>query len=84
MSKYGDLIEQAKNQNTGKPESKKTRKPENLSQVKMTENSDVKEVNLSIKVPEFKRRHWVSEAKKQGTSLTAVIIESLNRRFDDS
>ncbi len=84
MSKYGDLIEQAKNQNTEKPESKKTRKPENQTQVKKAEKSDVKGVNLSIKVPESKRRHWVSEAKKQGTSLTAVIIESLNKRFGDS
>jgi hypothetical protein len=84
MSKYGALIEQAKNQNTEKPESNKTRKPESQTQVKTAEKSDVKEVNLSIKVPEYKRRHWVSEAKKQGTSLTAVIIESLNARFGDS
>ena len=84
MSKYGALIKEAKNQNTEKPESKKTRKPErqavSIKKVEMEE----REVNLSIKVPESKRRHWVSEAKKQGTSLTAVIIESLNNRFGDS
>jgi hypothetical protein len=80
MSKYGALIEQAKNQNTEKPESKKTRKPENLTQVN---KSDDKGVNLSIKVPESKRRHWVSEAKKQGTSLTAVIMESLSKKFGE-
>ncbi len=81
MSKYGALIEQAKNQNTEKPESKKTRKPENLMKGSKSEKSEEKGVNLSIKVPESKRRHWVVEAKKQGTSLTAVIIEALSKKF---
>lgn len=40
-----------------------------------------KQVNLSIKVSESLRRHWVSEAKRQGTSLTAEIIEALKNRF---
>jgi predicted HicB family RNase H-like nuclease len=46
-----------------------------------SEKSEEKGVNLSIKVPESKRRHWVVEAKKQGTSLTAVIIEALSKKF---
>ncbi len=83
MSKYGALIEQAKSQNTEKPESKKTRKPENFAQVNKSEKSEEKGVNLSIKVPESKRRHWVSEAKRQGTSLTAVIMESLSKKFGE-
>lgn len=83
MSKFGALIEQAKTQNTEKPESKKTRKPEISVSAKNVEKTKQKDVNLSIKVSEFKRRHWVSEAKKQGTSLTAVIIESLNKRFGE-
>jgi ABC-type transporter MlaC component len=83
MSKFGDIIKEAKNQNTEIPESKKTRKPENSGSAKKVVKTEQKDVNLSIKVSESKRRHWVSEAKKQGTSLTAVIIESLNKRFGE-
>jgi ABC-type transporter MlaC component len=83
MSKFGDIIKEAKNQNTEIPESKKTRKPENKVSAKKVVKTEQKDVNLSIKVSEHKRRHWVSEAKKQGTSLTAVIIESLNKRFGE-
>lgn len=83
MSKYGDIIKEAKTQNSSKPENQKTGKPENKS-INKGEKPKEKEVNLSIKVPESKRRHWVSEAKKQGTSLTAVIIESLSNKFGDS
>lgn len=71
MSKYKDLIKQARKQ-----DSQKTRKPEQ-------EQLPDKEVNLSIKVSERRRRHWVSEAKKQGTSLTAVILEALSNRFGE-
>lgn len=71
MSKYGDLIKQAR-----KPENQKTGKPEK----QITED---KEVNLSIKVSELRRRHWVSQAKLQGTSLTAVILEALSQRFGE-
>lgn len=65
--KYGDLIKQAR-----KPES------HNAGQV---EDTPEKMVNLSIKVPMSLRRHWVSEAKRRGTTLTAVIMESLSDRF---
>jgi hypothetical protein len=71
MSKYSAIIDAAR-----KPESKKTSKPEKAKE-------PVKEVNLSIKVAELRRRHWVSEAKKQGTSLTAAIIEALSKRFGE-
>ncbi len=103
MSKFGAIIEQAKSQNTGKPESRKTRIPktkntgkkENQNTGKQeyqkagktgnqnTLKATAKDVNLSIKVPESRRRHWVSEAKRQGTSLTAVILESLSKRFGE-
>lgn len=66
-SKYGDLIKQAR-----KPEN------QNAGQVEVAQE---KMVNLSIKVPVSLRRHWVSEAKRKGTTLTAVIIESLSNRF---
>ncbi len=70
MSSYRDVIQQARkqeNQNTSipaEPESQHTSMPE----------SREPEVNLSIKVPRALRRHWVSEAKRQDTSLTAAII----------
>lgn len=83
MSKYGALIKQAKSQNTDEPENQKTRKPERAVAKKKPEEPKGKEVNLSIKVPEARRRHWVAEAKKQGTSLTAVIMESLSKRFGE-
>lgn len=70
MSKYGDIIKEAK----GKPESHKTRKPE-------TKELPEKAVNLSIKVPESLRRHWVSEAKKEGSTITAEITEALNKKY---
>ncbi len=65
--KYGNLIKQAR-----KPESQKT------GQVEVIQDAMV---NLSIKVPVSLRRHWVSEAKRQGTTLTAVIIDALSNRF---
>jgi|GEM_PF-1411873 len=40
-------------------------------------------VNLTIKVYKRQRLHWLIEAKKQGTSLTAAIIEALNGRFGE-
>jgi hypothetical protein len=81
MSKFGAIIENAKNQkeeNTDlqkavKPESSKTRKPE----IQKKDES----VNLTIKVPASKRRHWVAESKRQGTSVTAIIIEALEKKF---
>ena len=49
-----------------------------------TENTAIPEdhfVNLTIKVQRQQRLHWLIEAKKQRTSLTAAIIEALNARF---
>lgn len=82
MSKYGNIISQAKNQKAvkpenqkkGKPESKKTAKPELVDE-------DLKPVNLSIKVPANLRRHWGSKAKKEGTTITAEVTAALNKRF---
>jgi len=68
MGKYGKLIDEAKGQKTRKPDKQGVAEPE---------------VNLSIKVPVSRRRHWVAEAKRQGTTLTAVIIEALTTRFGE-
>jgi hypothetical protein len=72
MSKYGSLINQAR-----KTESKKDGKPELLNK------PEEKQVNLGIKINELRRRHWVAEAKRNGTSITAVIIEALSNRFGE-
>lgn len=38
-------------------------------------------VNLCAKVPLSLRQHWAAEAKRGGTSMTAVIVEALTERF---
>lgn len=130
MSKYGDVIRQARQQETqtqenqtpgnqetgnpvnqqdGKTESQKSGLPDNSALA--TEKSEkpaprpavkpanataeakkgapapkeekAEEVNLSIKVPKTLRRHWVSEAKRQDTTITAVIIGALKERFGE-
>lgn len=73
MSKYGQLIKEARKQ-----DNKKTRKPEE-SQIA----DQAQGVNLSIKVAAARRRHWAAEAKRQGTTLTAVITSALSERFGE-
>jgi predicted HicB family RNase H-like nuclease len=73
MSKYGQLIKEAR-----KTENQKTRKPE----PEKGSDSDI-EVNLSIKVPKSRRQHWAAEAKRQGTTLTAAITQALSERFGE-
>lgn len=71
MSKYGQLIKEARKQ-----DSQKTGKPG-------TETELEPEVNLSIKVAAARRRHWAAEAKRRGVTLTAVITEALSERFGE-
>lgn len=71
MSKYGQLIKEARKQ-----ESQKTRKQDNGA----TPEPDV---NLSIKVGAARRRHWAAEAKRQGVTLTAAITEALSKKFGE-
>ncbi len=73
MSKYGQLIKEARKQ-----ENKKNRKPENG---KGTVSEP--DVNLSIKVAAARRRHWAAEAKRRGTTLTAAITEALSEKFGE-
>ncbi|BAZ71301.1 hypothetical protein NIES4106_60980 (plasmid) [Fischerella sp. NIES-4106] len=73
MSKYGDLIKKARepeNQNSGKPEDQKTPQQD-------------PEVNLCVKVPLSLRRHWASESKRTGVSMTSIIIEALKAKFGE-
>lgn len=73
MSKYGQLIKEARKQ-----ESKKTSKPEEEK-----DGAPEPDVNLSIKVAAARRRHWAAEAKRRGTTLTAAITEALSERFGE-
>jgi hypothetical protein len=78
MSRFGDIIKNAKSQNTREPESQDDGMPESQNEAPQVEE---KAANLTIKIPLSLRQHWVGEAKKQGTSVTAVIIDALTNRF---
>ncbi len=79
------------NQNTSKPDSQKTTEPTELETIKpdnqQTNKQDNQkkrsepEVNLCVKVPRSLRQHWAAEAKRKGTTMTAVIIEALTAKF---
>lgn len=73
MSKYGQLIKEARKQ-----DNQKTRKLDSGK----NDNAEP-DVNLSIKVAAPRRRHWAAEAKRQGTTLTAAITEALSGRFGE-
>lgn len=89
--RYGDLIKKARepeNQNTGLEESQNTGLPENQNtglpknqNTNLSENQNEPEVNLCVKVPKSLRQHWAAEAKRQGTTMTAVIMAALSDRF---
>ncbi len=53
----------------------------NLSGIDDVRIQENQYANLTIKVHKRQRLHWLIEAKKQGTSLTAAIIHALNERF---
>lgn len=67
--KFGDIIDKAKQ--ISKPE----------KQVETNPDMEEKMVNLCVKVPQSLRQHWAAEAKRQGTTMTAVITEALNQKF---
>ena len=85
MSKYGELIQQARsqeNQKNGKPDNQETRQPDKqIAALTQGIPEPEVEVNLCVKVPVSLRRHWSAEAKRQGTTMTAVIIEALEAKF---
>lgn len=78
MAAEEDRIEQKSVfENSGKTENQKAGKILSAPHIP----AKGREVNLSIKVPENLRRHWVAEAKRQGTSITAEITLALNKKF---
>ena len=72
-NKYGELIQKARI-----PENQNIEASPNASTGNAKKERDV---NLCVKVPESLRRHWASESKRQGTSMTAAIVEALTSRF---
>lgn len=86
--KYGSLIRQAKqvkpdDQTAGKPDDQITSKPDDQTTGKPELGDQVKEkqVNLCVKVPESWRRHWASQAKLRGQTMTDVMVEALTDVF---
>lgn len=82
--RYGALIKQAKqappdDQATIEPENQMPGKPD--SQTTSPPAPEEKQVNLCVKVPESLRRHWAIQAKIQGVTMTAVMVEALTERF---
>ncbi|NCR42307.1 MAG: hypothetical protein GPJ21_22310 [Microcystis aeruginosa W13-11] len=73
--RYGDLIKKAR-----EPEYQFTSLPDNQN-TSLPETQNEPEVNLCVKVPKSLRQHWAAEAKRQGTTMTAVIMAALSDRF---
>lgn len=85
--KYGALIQQARkpdSQIASQPEESQLSKPEDqiASQPESTAVKE-KEVNLCVKVPESLRRHWAAESKREGITMTQVIVQALTDRFGE-
>jgi predicted HicB family RNase H-like nuclease len=84
-SKYGALIQKAReqeNQESVKPDNQITSEPENKKASEPeVEPVKEKEVNLCVKVPESLRRHWAAESKREGITMTEVIVQALEDRF---
>lgn len=92
--KYGSLIQKAReqeNQISDQPENQiavepaqqgeaENRMPDNQTTSKPDSQKE-REVNLCVKVPESLRRHWAAEAKRQGITMTEIIVEALTQKF---
>ncbi len=75
------------NQMPGQTDNQIDRKPDNQmpgqtdNQIDRKPAPDEKQVNLCVKVPESLRRHWAIQAKIQGVTMTAVMVEALTQKF---
>ena len=70
MGKYGDIISKAREQ-------------DKAVKVESCKDVEEEEVSLTIKVALKLRRHWVSQAKAEGTSITKEVKSFLRRRFGE-
>jgi predicted HicB family RNase H-like nuclease len=88
--RYADIIQKARESEVAEMESGAEEVSTVLTEIQNTRletapGKVVEEmVNLSIRVPKRLRMHWVAEAKRSDTSLTAVITEALNAKFGTS
>jgi hypothetical protein len=69
------------NQKARKPERQKARKAENQKGRRLEIQTDEEFVNLGVKVPLSWRRHWAAESKRQGVSMTEIIVAALIAEF---
>lgn len=92
--KYGALIQKAReqeNQISGQPDGQIAEETEIHKEIENSQPDNQiarkpdlpkeREVNLCVKVPESLRRHWAAEAKRQGITMTEVMVEALTQRF---
>ena len=79
------LSVKTENQLARQPENQLTIEPVNQPVIKQDSQKPLQppelEVNLCVKVPKSLRQHWAAEAKREGTTMTAVIVEALKERF---
>ena len=73
MTKFEDVLQTAHKSQDSQTDKKSLPNDNSVAEVSFA--------NLTIRVQRNQRLHWLIEAKKQGTSLTAAIIEALNARF---
>ncbi len=76
-SRYADIIQKARESEAATTEQESQSDQKETALTKVVEEM----VNLSVRVPKRLRMHWVAEAKRNNTSITAVITEALNARF---
>lgn len=84
--RYADIIQKARESEAAAPEQEEEEavalSESQMVSLQAAPSKVVEEmVNLSIRVPKRLRMHWVAEAKRHDTSITAVITEALNTRF---
>lgn len=75
--RYADIIQKARESEAAELEQEEVETPPERPNARVVEEM----VNLSIRVPKRLRMHWVAEAKRHDTSITAIITEALNARF---
>ncbi len=75
--RYADIIQKARESEGAELEQEEVEAPPENPNARVVEEM----VNLSIRVPKRLRMHWVAEAKRHDTSITAVITEALNAKF---
>nr|WP_309689842.1 hypothetical protein [Armatimonas sp.] len=86
--RYADIIQKARESEAAEPEQEvevvEILPDSRTADLAVAPAKVVEEmVNLSIRVPKRLRMHWVAEAKRHDTSITAVITEALNAKFGE-